>query len=510
MATTAHRDEVEVLDIEGRPNRFLLKDALGIRGLFFCIATACAPFTAMMFNTPVTVSGAGWAAPAAFIVALVLLLFFTVGYVQMARRVSAAGGFYSFVSHGFGRVAGLGTAVVVTASYVILTAALLGTFAYFANTSLADWTGLDIPIPVLVYGVLLVNLVFAWWEISITAKVLAVFFLSEIAAALVFAGAVFVQGGEDGLTAAPLNPLEMFDNGGAVSVFGAAAVGIALFGAFWSWVGFEMAPNYSEESRDHARITPRATYLTLFAIGIILTTVVYAFVVGWGTSGAADAVGRQFAGDYASAYYPLTDRYVGSWLTHVFEFLIMTSCFACQLAFFNTAARYVFSLGRERLLPSVLGTTTGDHKSPFAASVVVAGLSGAWILAFLVEDSSPTGTLLKLATWSPLVGVLGLLVIQALVSLAIIRYFLTTARDGFHWWRTLVAPIAGAGGMGLSAYLLITNRETLAGAQGAAFVTAVPWIVAGLFVVGIAGGLWIRARDAARYEAIGRFVHSEI
>ena len=35
---------------------------------------------------------------------------------------------------------------------------------------------------------------------------------------------------------------------------GAAAVGI--FMAFWSWVGFEMAPNYAEELRDPKRIIP--------------------------------------------------------------------------------------------------------------------------------------------------------------------------------------------------------------------------------------------------------------
>ena len=39
---------------------------------------------------------------------------------------------------------------------------------------------------------------------------------------------------------------------------GAAAVGI--FMAFWSWVGFEMAPNYAEESRDPKRIVPRSLY----------------------------------------------------------------------------------------------------------------------------------------------------------------------------------------------------------------------------------------------------------
>jgi amino acid transporter len=82
--------------------------------VFFCIATAAAPMKAMLFNGPVIVSGAGWAVPAAFIVALAMLLVFTVGYVEMARRVTSTGGFYSFVSDGFGQTFGLGTASVIT------------------------------------------------------------------------------------------------------------------------------------------------------------------------------------------------------------------------------------------------------------------------------------------------------------------------------------------------------------------------------------------------------------
>jgi GMP synthase-like glutamine amidotransferase len=86
MATAT---EVEVVSPEGRST--VLKDgSLGISAVFFCIATAAAPMTAMLFNVPVIVSGAGWAVPAAFIVALVMLLIFSVGYVEMTRRVTAS------------------------------------------------------------------------------------------------------------------------------------------------------------------------------------------------------------------------------------------------------------------------------------------------------------------------------------------------------------------------------------------------------------------------------------
>ena len=37
--------------------------------------------------------------------------------------------------------------------------------------------------------------------------------------------------------------------------------------------------------------------------------------------------------------------------------LILTSSFACGMAFHNTAARYLYSLGREGVLPAALGKT---------------------------------------------------------------------------------------------------------------------------------------------------------
>lgn len=145
------------------------------------------PLTALLFNGPLTILGAGWAGPAAFLVATVILAIFTVGYVEMAKRVTTAGGFYSFVSHGFGRTLGLGTAALITFVYVILTASIVGIFAYFANASINDWFGLDIPVWILLFGVIAVWALFALLNIQITAKVLGVFFLAEVVGALVLA-----------------------------------------------------------------------------------------------------------------------------------------------------------------------------------------------------------------------------------------------------------------------------------------------------------------------------------
>ena len=103
-------------------------------------------------------------------------------------------------------------------------------------------------------------------------------------------------------------------------------------------------------------------------------------VVAWGKNGITGGVTAQFNGDIASVFYPQTDRVFpidiggASLLTRAFQLTIVTGSFACQLAFFNTATRYLFSMGREGVLPRALGRTHPTHKSPHVASFVVGGL----------------------------------------------------------------------------------------------------------------------------------------
>jgi amino acid transporter len=488
----------------------LRRDALGLPQVLFCIVTGAAPLAAMMFNVPIAVLGGGYSAPLAFLIATVALTVFSVGYIEMARRVTSAGGFYTFVSRGLGSVAGLGTGVLIAACYLIFTAAVTGVLGYFASTTIDDWTGANIPAWVYMFAALGIMMALAFFHIELTAKVLGVALVSEVLALLVLAVGIIVHGGgPDGFSASPFNPGDLFSNDAAKSVFGAAAVGIALFGAFWSWVGFEMAPNYAEESRDPKRIAKHATYGSVIGLGVFYTFISYMFVTGWGLTGSAKAIKDQFAGEFGSAYYPLADKFVGSALTHVLEALIVTSSFACAMAFFNTSARYLFALGREQVLPVQLSRTHPKQHSPWIAALVVTVIVGLYMLGFTIADSSTSAALLKLGTWSPLLGVLGILAVQGLSSVAIIRFFLTEARDGFHPWRTLVAPILGALAMAGACYLLIANRGDLSGAGDAVFVKIIPWVVLAMFAVGVALALRLRTRDTAQYERIGRFTNDE-
>src|SRR5579871_3091537 len=98
-------DFVESVDVNDRADVKKLKGgSVGLVGVLFLTVTGSAPISAMLFNTPISVGfGNGIGTPAGFMFATVVLVIFGVGYVAMARKVTTAGGFYSFISHGLGR-----------------------------------------------------------------------------------------------------------------------------------------------------------------------------------------------------------------------------------------------------------------------------------------------------------------------------------------------------------------------------------------------------------------------
>ena len=208
---------------------------------------------------------------------------------------------------------------------------------------------------------------------------------------MIFSFAVLVQGGgPDGIVWQALNPAGIFSGGegveGAARVFGVGLAGVGFFACFWSWVGFEMAPNYAEEARNPKKMMAYAIYISCIGLGVLYTFWSWMLISAYGSSqdqwvwsvatqyGAAGdnppvSPGNGLPeGDYASVFYPVAQEFAGIGIANIFKVLIITGSFACALAFWQTANRYVFAMGREGMLPRMLGRTHSKHKSPFVAT----------------------------------------------------------------------------------------------------------------------------------------------
>ena len=162
----------------------LRANALGLPSVLFCIVTGAAPLAAMIFNVPVAVLGGGYGEPAAFLIATIALTIFSVGYIEMSRRVTSTGGFYAFITRGLGSIMGLGVGVFIALCYLIFTCAVLGTMSYFAATSIETWTGIDLPAYVYMAIGLAMMTSLAFFHIELTAKILGVALVCEVLALL--------------------------------------------------------------------------------------------------------------------------------------------------------------------------------------------------------------------------------------------------------------------------------------------------------------------------------------
>lgn len=489
----------------GEPVQRLRRNAVGLTGVIFMAVATAAPISAMVGNLPVAVGyGNGTGAPAGYLVATVVLTIFSVGYVAMAKHITSAGAFYGYVSHGLGQVAGMAAGMLATLGYMVFEASLAGLFAYFARSTIDDLFGVSIPWVVLALLMLAANAALTFFDISLTSRVLGVALLSELAILAALAGAVVVNGGgPDGFALGTLNPAGAFASAEGVA---GASVGLGLFMAFWSWVGFESTAMYGEESRNPQRVIPIATVVVVVGIGLFYVFVSWMSIAA---NGLTESVAISSGPDPAQLLLGPTGQLLGDWAVTVFQILVMTGSFACSMAFHNCASRYLYAIGREDVIPGsrrTLGATHPVHGSPWVASLVQTCIATALVLSFWIADMDPyVDMFVSLAV----LGTMAILIVQAMSSFAVIGYFHVRKKhpETAGPLRTFAAPLIGGLAMIYVVFLLFQNRATAGGAAAQTLIfRLIPLIVLMVLVLGVALAVFLKYRSPGRFEIIGRIV----
>src|ERR1043165_5901675 len=110
--------------------RGLASNRLGVPSVVFFGVAGAAPLTVILgaISTIYAVVG-NTAVPLVYFVAALILSIFTVGFVAMSRHIVNSGAFYSYISHGLGRVVGVGAAFVGLPAYALMQIGLFGVVA---------------------------------------------------------------------------------------------------------------------------------------------------------------------------------------------------------------------------------------------------------------------------------------------------------------------------------------------------------------------------------------------
>jgi amino acid transporter len=264
--------------------------------------------------------------------------------------------------------------------------------------------------------------VISYRRVEAGARLLAVMLLAEVGILIVLMAAILWQGVPEGYS------FRSFDPG----TWSLAAIGPLLVVTFVVFIGFEQTAVYSEEVKDPARTVPLATYTAVLLLAVIYTAFSWLILMAAGPS----QIMEKQAADPQNLVFNINTAYLGTAMTDVMLVFIVTSFIAGVLALHNAASRYLYALGRSGVLPGRLATTNSTTGSPGFAVVTQAVIVLTAIAAFGVSKLDPYT---QVVIWTNTPTLVGVLFLQLLTSIAVIRYFLGSPR-GEGAWNRLITP----------------------------------------------------------------------
>jgi amino acid transporter len=345
-------------------------------------------------------------------------------------------------------------------------------------------------------------------QVDLNARVLAVLLILEVLVVALFDLAILADPGPQGMSATGFDPGVAFGT----------AVGATLTFCVASFVGFESAAFYSEECRDPKRTVARATFI---AIGLIaafyaLSSWLVGIAAGPDTMVDPAALGEAGFGSpeapdpTAVLFVTGADR-LGAFWGDSASLLFATSLFAALLSFHNAVARYAFALGRERVLPPAFSRVHPRTGAPFVASIAQTLLALAVVSVFALAGADPV---LKLFTWLTNLGALGVLLLMAVTSFAVVSYFRCNPGSGVSAWAGTIAPVIAGVALLVVLVLGVLNFNVLitsaTDAPTDAMAIVLPVILFGAGAVGLALGAWMKGSRPAAYARIGEGPAAEV
>ncbi|GAB2937197.1 hypothetical protein GCM10027280_26720 [Micromonospora polyrhachis] len=273
-------------------------------------------------------------------------------------------------------------------------------------------------------------------------------------------------------------------------------VGAILALAVLGFVGFESAVVFSEESKDPRRTVPTATYIAVGGTALLYAFGSWAMTVATGP----DQIVARSRAEGPDLVFHLAQGHLGSTAVAVGQVLFATSIVAAMISFHNTTARYMFALGRERVLPAALARITRRGNAPRNASLVQSGIGLAVIVTYAAGGWDP---MTRLFFWCGTSGGLGVLILITATAIAVPIFF-TRHPNAENTWRSVTAPVTALLALLVVLYLAIGNFGTLLGVPpGHPLAWAIPTTLLAVGASGFGWGLILRATQPAVYAAIG-------
>lgn len=398
-------------DPTARLTRVLCRRDLIIYGLVILTPTAPYPVFGVIQQ-----QSQGHAA-LSYLVAMIAMLFTAISYGRMAGAFPSAGSTYAYARNTFGSRIGFLAGWSMILDYFLIP---LLSVIYASITLARLWPAVPYAVWVALFTafITIINL----RGIRMTARANVVLFAIMLTCSLWFLVAAATELISSGAFA--LGWLSEAWIHKANFSFPSLLFGAGL--ATLSYIGFDAISTLSEESLDAKRDIPMATVLVCFLQGAICIATVYVASGVWPDFSTFPQV--------ETAILDVGRKAGGASLFHAITIALLVAGIASSLTGQAGAARLLYAMGRDGVLPRrIFGQVNANASVPAGGLYVMSGLSlvGAFLIDFQLS--------VELVNFGAFVGFI-------LVNLSIIRhfYFRRGLRHGKDLWMNLVFPLLGA------------------------------------------------------------------
>lgn len=447
------------------------------------------PAMAMQLNTGGVAGVAGGSTPLSFLLGGIGCLALGFVVIGFTRRMAAAGYAYTYLSRSLGKRWGfLGGWLYAFgfAAFVPMTMAGVGQLAANLLNLGGNWWFYFFLMGMALLVVLSVI------RVKITTKFQLLVGVVTVALFLVVDLIVTAKGGAHGQSAGAFT-FSHTVTGGFHGVFYGLIFGVT------SYIGFETAADFGEETANPRRSVPIAVIAAVSFAIIFYVFTTYSTTIGYGTvalqHNPTPWVNNGVAG--------VADRFVSHAVGTLINLAAMLSAFVVCVACATAGSRTLFAMGREGVLPSWFGRTHPSFKTPINATATIATVATivAAIVGFGFGQAAFGGDAFTVYFLLATIGTLAIVLVYIGLCLGGIGFFYRTS-SRFNPLVHGLVPLVGAIIFGAALYGSIWPLPP-SPIDTAIYITAA-WLAIGIGVM-----LWLSRARPDSIERVGSILGEE-
>ncbi len=323
--------------------------------------------------------------PLSFMLATLTMFLEVNTLYHLSKRHASAGGYYGYIANAFGPVPAVSSGLLYVMYQIVSTAAipvfvagvvLPGVVRYFIGINLPAWIWIPF---ILVF--IIIPIMIAMFGIRPQIKYIRIAAFFEVFFLMVLFGIIILEAHDNTINV--FNPFVwpqynswFTADGGTI-----AGVGLGMIFGLTSFIGYGGSAPLGEEAVNGRAIT-KSLVFGLLIVGIVLTEVAYAQIVGWGiplmqsfsTSGIPGII--------------IATVYTGAVGGIMFSLVAFNSAFSDSVAMQSNAGRVYYAMARDGIIPEFFAylhkkwaTPTNSLKFIAIVSSILA-IAGTFIISY--------------------------------------------------------------------------------------------------------------------------------